>query len=119
MLATWRQKDITMDWRIGVTNLLSPENCTLLLIDHQGYQFSGVQNIDGTLLINNVVGLTKTAKGVWRTDRADNSPRRTRRGHSQRHSGRFSGSETHQSNDAQHLGRPASRRRDQEDWTKE
>ena len=51
-----------MDWRIGVTNLLSPENCTLLLIDHQGYQFSGVQNIDGTLLINNVVGLTKTAK---------------------------------------------------------
>ena len=62
MLATWRRKDITMDWRIGVTNLLSPENCTLLLIDHQGYQFSGVQNIDGTLLINNVVGLTKTAK---------------------------------------------------------
>ena len=51
-----------MDWRIGVTNLLSPDNCTLLLIDHQGYQFSGVQNIDGTLLINNVVGLTKTAK---------------------------------------------------------
>jgi nicotinamidase-related amidase len=51
-----------MDWRIGVTNLLSPENCTLLLIDHQGYQFSGVQNIDGTLLINNVIGLTKTAK---------------------------------------------------------
>ena len=50
-----------MDWRIGVTNLLSPENCMLLLIDHQGYQFSGVQNIDGTLLINNVVGLTKTA----------------------------------------------------------
>ena len=51
-----------MDWRTGVTNLLSPENCTLLLIDHQGMQFSGVQNIDGTLLINNVVGLTKTAK---------------------------------------------------------
>src|SRR5260221_10013940 len=62
MLATWRREGITMDWRIGVTNLLSPENCTLLLIDHQGYQFSGVQNIDGTLLINNVVGLTKTAR---------------------------------------------------------
>src|SRR4029077_6268062 len=44
------------------SNLLSPENCTLLLIDHQGLQFAGVQNIDGTLLINNVVGLTKTAK---------------------------------------------------------
>jgi hypothetical protein len=51
-----------MDWRIGVTNLLSPDNCTLLLIDHQGLQFPGVQNIDGTLLINNVVGLTKSAK---------------------------------------------------------
>jgi hypothetical protein len=25
-----------MDWRIGVTNLLSPDDCTLLLIDHQG-----------------------------------------------------------------------------------
>ena len=51
-----------MDWRIEVTNLLSPDNCTLLLTDHQGYQFSGVQNIDGTPLINNVAGLTKTAK---------------------------------------------------------
>jgi nicotinamidase-related amidase len=46
----------------GVNNLLSPENCTLILIDHQPLQFAGVQNIDGTLLVNNVVGLTKTAK---------------------------------------------------------
>src|SRR5258708_34277854 len=51
-----------MDWRIGVTNLLSPDNCPLLLIDHQGMQCAGVQNIDGALLTNNVVGLTKTAK---------------------------------------------------------
>jgi hypothetical protein len=51
-----------MDWRLGVNNLLSPDNCTLLLIDHQGMQCAGVQNIDGTLLINNVVGLTKTEK---------------------------------------------------------
>jgi nicotinamidase-related amidase len=50
------------NWHIGVNNLLAPDNCTLLLIDHQGLQFAGVQNIDGTLLINNVVGLTKTAK---------------------------------------------------------
>ena len=46
----------------GVNNLLSPENCTLILIDHQPLQFAGVQNIDGTLLINNVVGLAKTAR---------------------------------------------------------
>src|SRR5580698_9304681 len=46
----------------GVSNLLAPDNCTLILIDHQPLQFAGVQNIDGVLLINNVVGLTKTAK---------------------------------------------------------
>jgi len=47
---------------IGVDNLLTPSNCTMILIDHQPLQFTGVQNIDGTLLINNVVGLAKTAK---------------------------------------------------------
>ena len=31
-----------MDWRIGVTDLLSPDKCTLLLIDHQGMQLTGV-----------------------------------------------------------------------------
>ncbi|HKB90413.1 MAG TPA: hypothetical protein VKC60_07830 [Opitutaceae bacterium] len=46
----------------GVSNLLAPENCTMLLIDHQPLQFAGVQNIDRTLLVNNVVGLAKTAK---------------------------------------------------------
>src|SRR5579872_5046352 len=46
----------------GVSNLLAPENCTTILIDHQPLQFAGVQNIDGTLLVNNVVGLAKTAK---------------------------------------------------------
>jgi hypothetical protein len=39
----------------GVNNLLAPENCTLILIDRQPFQFAGVQNIDGTLLVNNVV----------------------------------------------------------------
>jgi nicotinamidase-related amidase len=34
----------------------------MILIDHQPLQFAGVQNIDGTLLVNNVVGLAKTAK---------------------------------------------------------
>jgi nicotinamidase-related amidase len=46
----------------GVENLLAPENCALLLIDHQPSQLASVQNIDRTLLINNVVGLAKTAK---------------------------------------------------------
>ena len=46
----------------GVSNLLNPDNCTMILIDHQPLQFADVQNIDVTLLVNNVVGLTKTAK---------------------------------------------------------
>jgi len=46
----------------GVSNLVAPDNCTMILIDHQPLQFAGVQNIDGTLLVNNVVGLAKTAK---------------------------------------------------------
>lgn len=46
----------------GVSNLLNPDNCTMILIDHQPFQFAGVQNIDVTLLVNNVVGLTKTAQ---------------------------------------------------------
>ena len=46
----------------GVNNLLAPENCTMILIDHQPLQFAGVQNIDRTLLVNNVIGLAKTAK---------------------------------------------------------
>jgi len=45
-----------------VRNLLAPDNCTMILIDHQPLQFAGVQNIDRTLLVNNVVGLAKTAK---------------------------------------------------------
>ena len=46
----------------GVDNLLTPDNCAMILIDHQPLQFTGVQNIDDTLLINNVLGLAKTAK---------------------------------------------------------
>jgi nicotinamidase-related amidase len=46
----------------GVSNLLAPENCTMILIDHQPLQFAGVQNIDRTLLVDNVVGPAETAR---------------------------------------------------------
>jgi nicotinamidase-related amidase len=46
----------------GVANLLTPENCALLLIDHQPSQLASVQSMDRTLLVSNVVGLAKTAK---------------------------------------------------------
>jgi nicotinamidase-related amidase len=48
--------------RVGLDAMLTPDNCVLMMIDHQPFQFSGVKNIDVALLINNVVGLAKSAK---------------------------------------------------------
>lgn len=42
--------------------LLTPDNCTLVLIDHQSRMLFGVQSHDRTFIINNVVGLAKAAK---------------------------------------------------------
>jgi nicotinamidase-related amidase len=51
-----------MNKKIGLEALLTPDNCALLLIDHQPFQVSGVQNVDPGTMINNVVGLAKGAK---------------------------------------------------------
>jgi nicotinamidase-related amidase len=48
--------------KVGLDALLTPDNCVLLLIDHQPFQVSGVKNIDAALMINNVVMLAKSAK---------------------------------------------------------
>src|SRR6059036_2599798 len=48
--------------KVGLESMLTPDNCALLLIDHQPFQVSGVKNIDAALMINNVVSLAKTAK---------------------------------------------------------
>lgn len=42
--------------------LLTPENSSLILIDHQPQMAFAVQSIDRTLLVNNTAGLAKTAK---------------------------------------------------------
>jgi len=42
--------------------LLNPNNCVLALIDHEPQMFFGVQSTDRETIINNVVGLAKTAK---------------------------------------------------------
>ncbi len=44
--------------------LLTPDNCVLLLVDHQPYQFAGLRSHDSQTIINNVVGLAKTAKAL-------------------------------------------------------
>ena len=42
--------------------LLTPSNCTLLLIDYQPQMLFAVKSIDSETLVNNAVGLAKSAK---------------------------------------------------------
>jgi len=46
----------------GTLELLTPNNCCVIFIDHQPAMTFGVANIDRQLLINNVEGLAKAAK---------------------------------------------------------
>lgn len=46
----------------GLLTLLTPENCALILIDHQPQMFFGVGSTDRGALMSNVVALAKSAK---------------------------------------------------------
>ncbi|PCC69178.1 Nicotinamidase-related amidase [Nannocystis exedens] len=48
--------------KAGLEALLTPDNCVLVLIDHQPFQFANLHSHDPTMIINNVVALAKTAK---------------------------------------------------------
>ena len=48
--------------KVGLDAPLTPENCVLLLIDHQPFQLANVNSHDPTIVINNVTALAKTAK---------------------------------------------------------
>ena len=48
--------------RVGLDALLTPENCVLVLIDHQAFQLANVNSHEPTMVINNVTALAKTAK---------------------------------------------------------
>lgn len=48
--------------KTGLDAMLTPDNCALILIDHQPFQAAAVKNIDVALMINNAVALSKTAK---------------------------------------------------------
>src|SRR5258707_738104 len=48
--------------KVGLDALLTPENCVVLLIDHQPSQLANVNSHEPTMVINNVTGLAKTAK---------------------------------------------------------
>jgi len=46
----------------GLDALLTPEESVLILMDHQPFQFAAVRSHEQTMIVNNVVGLAKTAK---------------------------------------------------------
>src|SRR6267154_251935 len=46
----------------GLGTLLTPDNCALLLIDHQPFQFGTLGSTNSQNVLNNVIGLGKTAK---------------------------------------------------------
>ncbi|MGY6655544.1 hypothetical protein ACXIZN_25625 [Amycolatopsis sp. TRM77291] len=48
--------------RTGLDALLTPEESVLLLIDHQPFQFAGLNSHEPTMVVDNAVGLAKTVK---------------------------------------------------------
>lgn len=56
------QTSTTPNAKTGLNALLTPDNCALILIDHQPFQFAGLRSHDTQTIINNVVGLAKGAK---------------------------------------------------------
>jgi len=48
--------------KVGLEALLTPENCVLLLIDHQPFQLANVNSHEPTMVINNVTALATSAK---------------------------------------------------------
>src|SRR6195256_1084831 len=52
----------TTNPKAGLDALLTPDNSVLILIDHQPFQFAGLRSHDTQTIINNVVGLAKSAK---------------------------------------------------------
>jgi nicotinamidase-related amidase len=49
--------------KTGLDALLSPDKSVLVLIDHQPFQFANLHSHEPTMIVNNVVGLAKAAKG--------------------------------------------------------
>jgi nicotinamidase-related amidase len=48
--------------KVGLEALLTPDNCVLVLIDHQPFQLADVNSHEPTMVINNVTALAKMAK---------------------------------------------------------
>ena len=46
----------------GLSALLTPEECVVVLIDHQPFQIANLHSHEPTMILNNVIGLAKFAK---------------------------------------------------------
>ncbi len=46
----------------GLAALMTPEECVVVLIDHQPFQFANLHSHEPTMIVNNVIGLAKFAK---------------------------------------------------------
>src|SRR6185295_266981 len=46
----------------GLSALLTPEECVVVLIDHQPFQIANLHSHEPTMVVNNVIGLAKFAK---------------------------------------------------------
>src|SRR5258708_40292781 len=46
----------------GLSALMTPEECVVVLIDHHPFQFANLHSHEPTMIVNNVVGLAKLAK---------------------------------------------------------
>jgi hypothetical protein len=96
--------------KVGFDALLTPENCVLLLVDHQPFQLANVHSHEPTMVINNVTALAKTAKiygipTILTTVNEERGGMIFKAG-----PGSFSGSENDQPHFHQLLGRSAGRR---------
>jgi nicotinamidase-related amidase len=48
--------------KVALDTLLTPDNCVLLLINHQPSQLANVNSHHPTMVINNATGLVNTAR---------------------------------------------------------
>jgi len=65
--------------KVGLDALLTPENCVLLLVDHQPFQLANVNSHEPTMVINNVTAFSQNREGVWHSDGSHYSQCGTRR----------------------------------------
>src|SRR6266576_759394 len=56
------RRDTMSSLKTGLNALLTPEESVLVLIDHQPFQFANLNSHEPTMIVNNVIGLAKTAK---------------------------------------------------------